>query len=142
MTGVMHLRATVIAGRMKDLEHADARLAEARALALARTTGELPDFGVTWAPTNVGVHPVAIHQQIDAARGDHEVRGVGEREEENLRQLGWVLYVMYEVGKKDPTMLSAKATTCAATCGVSRVRANRRRSAGSRCRPVRSARCP
>ncbi|MFB6818890.1 helix-turn-helix domain-containing protein [Streptomyces sp. NPDC056347] len=63
MRGVMHLRVAVIAGRMKDREHADARLAEARTI--ARTTGELPDFGVTWGPTNVGVHAVAIASEMD-----------------------------------------------------------------------------
>ncbi|MFI5674768.1 helix-turn-helix domain-containing protein [Streptomyces cellulosae] len=63
MRGVMQLRAAVIAGRMKDRDHADARLAEARTL--ARTTGELPDFGVTWGPTNVGVHAVAIASEMD-----------------------------------------------------------------------------
>lgn len=63
MRGVMHLRAAVIAGRMKDREHADVRLAEARTL--ARATGELPDFGVTWGPVNVGVHAVAIASEMD-----------------------------------------------------------------------------
>ncbi|MFD9422351.1 MULTISPECIES: helix-turn-helix domain-containing protein [unclassified Streptomyces] len=63
MRGVMHLRVAVIAGRMKDREHADARLAEARTI--ARRTGELPDFGVTWGPVNVGVHAVAIASEMD-----------------------------------------------------------------------------
>ncbi|WP_406401967.1 helix-turn-helix domain-containing protein [Streptomyces sp. NBC_00879] len=63
MRGVMHLRVAVIAGRMKDREHADARLAEARVI--ARRTGELPDFGVTWGPVNVGVHAVAIASEMD-----------------------------------------------------------------------------
>ncbi|MFG2405184.1 helix-turn-helix domain-containing protein [Streptomyces brevispora] len=63
MRGVMQLRAAVIAGRMKDREHADARLAEARAIGLR--TGELPDFGVTWGPVNVGVHAVAIASEMD-----------------------------------------------------------------------------
>lgn len=63
MRGMLHLRAAVIAGRMKDRDQADARLAEARAL--ARSTGELPDFGVTWGPVNVGVHAVAIASEMD-----------------------------------------------------------------------------
>ncbi|MCX4964045.1 helix-turn-helix transcriptional regulator [Streptomyces sp. NBC_00654] len=63
MRGVMHLRVAVIAGRMKDREHADTRLAEARVI--ARRTGELPDFGVTWGPVNVGVHAVAIASEMD-----------------------------------------------------------------------------
>ncbi|WSQ15903.1 hypothetical protein OG604_31510 [Streptomyces sp. NBC_01231] len=63
MRGMLHLRAATIAGRMKDRDHADARLAEARALAQA--TGELPDFGVTWGPVNVGVHAVAIASEAD-----------------------------------------------------------------------------
>ncbi|MGW2826590.1 helix-turn-helix domain-containing protein [Streptomyces sp. NPDC001443] len=63
MRGMLHLRAATIAGRMKDQDHADARLAEARALAQA--TGELPDFGVTWGPVNVGVHTVAIASEAD-----------------------------------------------------------------------------
>lgn len=63
MRGVMQLRVAVLAGRMKDREHADARLAEARLL--ASRTGELPDFGVTWEPTNVGVHTVAIASEMD-----------------------------------------------------------------------------
>ncbi|WP_432140836.1 helix-turn-helix domain-containing protein [Streptomyces sp. bgisy084] len=63
MQGVMHLRAAVIAGRAKDGDHADARLAEARAL--AQETGELPDYGVTWGPTNVAVHSVAIASELD-----------------------------------------------------------------------------
>jgi hypothetical protein len=63
MRGMLHLRAATIAGRMKDRDQADARLTEARAL--ARTTGELPDFGVTWGPTNVGVHAVAIASETD-----------------------------------------------------------------------------
>ena len=63
MRGVMHLRAAVIAGRMKDREHADARLAEARVIGLR--TGELPDYGVTWGPVNVGVHAVAIASEMD-----------------------------------------------------------------------------
>ncbi|MBT2487495.1 helix-turn-helix transcriptional regulator [Streptomyces sp. ISL-96] len=63
MRGVMHLRAAVIAGRMKDREHADVRLAEARAIGLR--TGELPDYGVTWGPVNVGVHAVAIASEMD-----------------------------------------------------------------------------
>jgi transcriptional regulator with XRE-family HTH domain len=46
MRGVLHLRVAVIAGRMKDRDAADARLAEASAL--ARSTGEVLDFGVTW----------------------------------------------------------------------------------------------
>ncbi|MEU2156768.1 helix-turn-helix transcriptional regulator [Streptomyces sp. NPDC019396] len=63
MRGVMQLRAAVIAGRMKDRDHADARLTAARALAQA--TGELPDFGVTWGPVNVGVHAVAIASEAN-----------------------------------------------------------------------------
>lgn len=63
MRGMLHLRAATIAGRMKDRNHADARLTEARALALA--TGELPDFGVSWGPVNVGVHAVAIASEAD-----------------------------------------------------------------------------
>lgn len=63
MRGMLHLRAATIAGRMKDRDHADARLAEARAL--ARATGEVPDFGVTWGPVNVGVHAVAIASEAD-----------------------------------------------------------------------------
>ncbi|MFI6057853.1 helix-turn-helix domain-containing protein [Streptomyces sp. NPDC051286] len=63
MRGMLHLRAAVIAGRMKDRDQADARLAEARSL--ARTTGELPDFGVTWGPVNVGVHAVAIASEMN-----------------------------------------------------------------------------
>lgn len=63
MRGMLHLRAAVIAGRAKDRGHAQARLAEARALAQA--TGELPDFGVTWGPVNVGVHAVAIASEMD-----------------------------------------------------------------------------
>ncbi|MFI1738304.1 helix-turn-helix domain-containing protein [Streptomyces sioyaensis] len=63
MRGMLHLRAAVIAGRAKDRDHADARLAEARVL--AQETGELPDFGVTWGPTNVGVHAVAIASELD-----------------------------------------------------------------------------
>lgn len=63
MRGMLHLRAATIAGRMKNRDHADARLAEARAL--ARTTGELPDFGVTWGPVNVAVHAVAIASEAD-----------------------------------------------------------------------------
>ncbi|WP_217687710.1 helix-turn-helix domain-containing protein [Streptomyces sp. CAI-85] len=49
--------------RVDTRHHADARLAEARALALA--TGELPDFGVTWGLVNVGVHAVAIASEAD-----------------------------------------------------------------------------
>ncbi|MGW0999820.1 helix-turn-helix domain-containing protein [Streptomyces sp. NPDC002523] len=63
MRGMLHLRAATIAGRMKDRDHADARLSEAHALAQA--TGELPDFGVTWGPVNVGVHAVAIASEAD-----------------------------------------------------------------------------
>jgi transcriptional regulator with XRE-family HTH domain len=63
MRGILHLRAAVIAGRSKDRDHAEARLAEARALAQA--TGELPDYGVTWGPTNVAVHAVAIASEMD-----------------------------------------------------------------------------
>lgn len=63
MRGMLHLRAAVIAGRAKDRDHAEARLAEARALAQA--TGELPDYGVTWGPTNVGVHAVAMASEMD-----------------------------------------------------------------------------
>lgn len=63
MRGMLHLRAAVIAGRMQDREDAEARLSEARAL--ARTTGELPDFGVTWGPTNVAVHAVAMAAEMD-----------------------------------------------------------------------------
>ncbi|MGP2442852.1 helix-turn-helix domain-containing protein [Streptomyces sp. JW3] len=63
MQGMLHLRAATIAGRMKDGDQADARLAEARALAQA--TGELPDFGVTWGPVNVAVHAVAIASDAD-----------------------------------------------------------------------------
>ncbi|MEU3991302.1 helix-turn-helix transcriptional regulator [Streptomyces platensis] len=63
MRGMLHLRAAVIAGRAKDRDHADARLARARAL--AQETGELPDYGVTWGPTNVGVHAVAIASELN-----------------------------------------------------------------------------
>lgn len=69
MRGMLHLRAAVIAGRAKDRDHADARLAQARAL--AQETGELPDYGVTWGPTNVGVHAVAIASELDEF--DHAV---------------------------------------------------------------------
>ncbi|TQK44640.1 helix-turn-helix protein [Streptomyces sp. SLBN-118] len=63
MRGMLHLRAAVIAGRAKDRDHAEIRLAEARAL--AAETGELPDYGVTWGPTNVGVHAVAMASEMD-----------------------------------------------------------------------------
>ncbi|GAA3367764.1 hypothetical protein GCM10020367_65520 [Streptomyces sannanensis] len=63
MRGMLHLRAAVIAGRAKDRDHAEARLAEARAL--ARQTGELPDYGVTWGPVNVAVHAVAMASEMD-----------------------------------------------------------------------------
>lgn len=63
MRGMLHLRAAVIAGRAKDRDHAEARLAEAREL--ARETGELPDYGVTWGPTNVEVHAVAMATEMD-----------------------------------------------------------------------------
>ncbi|MEW2633742.1 helix-turn-helix transcriptional regulator [Streptomyces sp. NPDC048389] len=63
MRGMLHLRAAVIAGRAKDRDHAEARLTEARAL--ARQTGELPDYGVTWGPTNVAVHAVAMASEMD-----------------------------------------------------------------------------
>ena len=48
---------------MKHRDLADTRLAEARVL--ARATGELPDFGVTWGPVNVDVHAVAIASEAD-----------------------------------------------------------------------------
>ncbi|MGH4034357.1 helix-turn-helix domain-containing protein [Actinomycetota bacterium Odt1-20B] len=63
MPGMLHLRAAVIAGRTKDRNQADARLAEARHL--AEQTGELPDYGVTWGPANVGVHSVAIAAEME-----------------------------------------------------------------------------
>jgi len=63
MRGMLHLRAAVIAGRAKDRDHAEARLAEARAL--AGQTGELPDYGMSWGPTNVEVHAVAITSEMD-----------------------------------------------------------------------------
>ena len=63
MRGMLHLRAATIAGRMKHRDLADTRLAEARVL--ARATGELPDFGVTWGPVNVDVHAVAIASEAD-----------------------------------------------------------------------------
>ncbi|MFG3316954.1 XRE family transcriptional regulator [Streptomyces sp. NPDC048171] len=63
MRGMLHLRAATIAGRMKDRDHADALLAEARARHQA--TGGVPDFGVTWGPVNVGVHAVAIASEAD-----------------------------------------------------------------------------
>lgn len=63
MRGILQLRAAVIAGRAKDRDQADERLAEARAI--ADVTGELPDYGVTWGPVNVGVHAVAIASELD-----------------------------------------------------------------------------
>ncbi|MFK0116158.1 helix-turn-helix domain-containing protein [Streptomyces sp. NPDC090994] len=63
MRGMLHLRAATIAGRMKDRDHADARLVEAQAL--SQVTGELPDFGVTWGPVNVAVHAVSIASDAD-----------------------------------------------------------------------------
>ncbi|MFC0600016.1 helix-turn-helix domain-containing protein [Streptomyces palmae] len=63
MTGVLHLRAAIIAGRLGDHSHAQTRLAEAREL--ARRTGELPVFGVSWGPANVSVHSVAIASDLD-----------------------------------------------------------------------------
>jgi hypothetical protein len=65
MTGVLLLRAAVLAGRAKDSDHAEARLDEARRL--ARQTGEVADYGVAWGPTNVGVHAVAIASEL----GEH-----------------------------------------------------------------------
>lgn len=66
MRGMLHLRAAVIAGRAKDSNQAEARLGEARAL--AQRTGELPDYGVTWGPTNVAVHAVAMATEMDDFR--------------------------------------------------------------------------
>ncbi|WP_255955633.1 helix-turn-helix domain-containing protein [Streptomyces odontomachi] len=63
MRGMLHLRAAVIAGRAKDRDHAEARLREARVL--AEETGELPDYGASWGPANVGVHAVAIALEMD-----------------------------------------------------------------------------
>ncbi|MDT3398347.1 helix-turn-helix transcriptional regulator [Streptomyces sp. B1866] len=63
MTGVLLLRAAVLAGRAQDADHADARLDAARRL--ARETGELSDYGVAWGPVNVGVHAVAIASELD-----------------------------------------------------------------------------
>ncbi|WP_329180428.1 helix-turn-helix domain-containing protein [Streptomyces sp. NBC_01477] len=58
LRGSLHLRAAVIAGRAKDADSADARLADARGIAQA--SGELPSYGLTWGLPNVGVHAVAI----------------------------------------------------------------------------------
>lgn len=63
LRGSLHLRAAVIAGRSKNTDHANARLAEARSL--AETTGDLPDYGLTWGTPNVGVHAVAIACELD-----------------------------------------------------------------------------
>lgn len=63
VVGSLHLRAAVIAGRAKDRQHADARLAEAAAM--AGTTGELLDYGLTWGPVNVSVHAVAVASDLD-----------------------------------------------------------------------------
>lgn len=63
MTGVLQLRAAVIAGRMGDADAVDARVSEARAL--AERTGETAAYGVGWGPTNVGVHAVAIACDLD-----------------------------------------------------------------------------
>jgi transcriptional regulator with XRE-family HTH domain len=63
LQGSLHLRAAVIAGRSKDADGADARLAEARGL--AHVTGDLPDYGLTWGLPNVGVHAVAIACELD-----------------------------------------------------------------------------
>ncbi|MDT0308276.1 helix-turn-helix transcriptional regulator [Streptomyces sp. DSM 44917] len=58
MRGMLHLRAAEIAGRAADPDLAEVRLAEAGGI--ARQTGEVPDWGMTFGPTNVGVHGVAI----------------------------------------------------------------------------------
>ncbi|KUJ69796.1 DNA-binding protein [Streptomyces albus subsp. albus] len=63
IAGVLHLRAAVIAGRIGDESHAQARLREAKEL--AERTGELSAFGVGWGPANVGVHSVAIASDLD-----------------------------------------------------------------------------
>lgn len=63
LRGSLHLRAAVIAGRSKNTDEANARLAEARGLAQA--TGALPDYGLTWGLPNVGVHAVAIACELD-----------------------------------------------------------------------------
>ncbi len=63
LRGSLHLRAAVIAGRAKDRDHANERLAEADAI--ARDTGELPDYGLTWGTPNVGVHAVAIASELE-----------------------------------------------------------------------------
>lgn len=63
LRGSLHLRAAVLAGRAEDRDLADARLAEARSLALR--TGELQDYGVTWGPLNVEVHAVAIASELE-----------------------------------------------------------------------------
>jgi transcriptional regulator with XRE-family HTH domain len=63
LRGSLHLRAAVIAGRSKDTDAADARLEAAREI--ARVTGELPDYGLTWGSPNVGVHAVAIACELD-----------------------------------------------------------------------------
>lgn len=63
MTGVLRLRAAVLAGRAKDRDRADGWLGEARRL--AEETGELADYGVAWGPANVGVHAVAIASDME-----------------------------------------------------------------------------
>ncbi|WP_059007460.1 helix-turn-helix domain-containing protein [Streptomyces specialis] len=63
LRGSLHLRAAVIAGRAKDRARADSHLAVARSL--AEETGELPDYGLTWGPPNVGVHAVAVVSELE-----------------------------------------------------------------------------
>ncbi|AEW97418.1 MULTISPECIES: helix-turn-helix domain-containing protein [Streptomycetaceae] len=63
LRGSLHLRAAVLSGRAKDQDSAQARLAEAAAI--AERTGELPDYGLTWGTPNVGVHAVAIASELE-----------------------------------------------------------------------------
>jgi transcriptional regulator with XRE-family HTH domain len=63
LRGSLHLRAAVLAGRAKDLDTAQARLEQARTI--AGTTGELPDYGLTFGPVNVAVHAVAVAGELD-----------------------------------------------------------------------------
>lgn len=57
LTGALHLQGAILAARLGDHGQADERLSAAGAVAAA--SGELPDYGLSFGPTNVAAHQVS-----------------------------------------------------------------------------------
>lgn len=82
VTGQLHLGAAVLAGRAKNADAAKGHLGEASQLA-QRTGPAEKVYWLSFGPTNVGVHQVSVHAELD-----QYAEAVREAEEMTLPE-GW-----------------------------------------------------